>query len=200
MEKHSVSLLSYPFAHLDLLSETSVFWLFFLLFFSSLTPSHLCFSSVHIVGSLISKLPSTIFCGDDPPTIGLPAVLDAHQGTRLFTHGHIWIVHPVTIQVTLQNEAVTALAISSLQERGIDGMLTKTRWVRKKTVGEISIHILRLLCCEQKGTRLLKHSRLGMGQVHQPSMDGLIWKYAIFVGPLVPQFGSFWFTPEMFQT
>ena len=38
----------------------------------------------------------------------------------------------MTIQVTLQNEAVTALAISSLQERGIDGMLTKTRGVRKK--------------------------------------------------------------------
>lgn len=70
----------------------------------------------------------------------------------------------------------------------------------KKTVGEISIHILRLLCCGQKGTRLLKHSRLGMGQVHQPSMDGLIWKYAIFVGPLVRQFGSIWIHSDLPRT
>ena len=45
------------FAHLDLLSsETFSFLIFFLLLFSS----HLCFSSVHIVGSLTSKLPSII--------------------------------------------------------------------------------------------------------------------------------------------
>ena len=54
LEKHSVSRLSYLFAHLDLL--------FFDLLSSSLLfsdSSHLCFSFVHIVGSLISKLPST---------------------------------------------------------------------------------------------------------------------------------------------
>ena len=42
-----------PFAHLDLLSsETFSFLIFFLLLFSLSDSSHLCFSSVHIVGSL----------------------------------------------------------------------------------------------------------------------------------------------------
>ena len=59
MEKHSVSRLSYLFAHLHLLSSDS--------FSSDLLSSNLsllsgsallCFSSVHIVGSLTSKLPS----------------------------------------------------------------------------------------------------------------------------------------------
>jgi hypothetical protein len=49
LEKHSVSRLSYLFAHLHLLSSDLS-----LLSASSL----LCFSSVHIVGSLTSKLPS----------------------------------------------------------------------------------------------------------------------------------------------
>ena len=60
-KKHSVSRLSYLFAHLHLLSSDS--------FSSTLLSSNLsllsasallCFSSVHIVGSLTSKLPSTI--------------------------------------------------------------------------------------------------------------------------------------------
>ena len=59
MEKHSVSRLSYLFAHLHLLSSDS--------FSSDLLSSNLsllsasallCFSSVHFVGSLTSKLPS----------------------------------------------------------------------------------------------------------------------------------------------
>ena len=50
LEKHSVSRLSYLFAHLHLLSSD---------LFSS-DSSHLCFSTVHIVGSFTSKLPSTI--------------------------------------------------------------------------------------------------------------------------------------------
>ena len=59
MEKHSVSRPSYLFAHLHLLSSDS--------FSSDLLSSNLslpsasallCFSSVHIVGSLTSKLPS----------------------------------------------------------------------------------------------------------------------------------------------
>ena len=59
LEKHSVSRLSYLFAHLHLLSSDS--------FSSDLLSSNLsllsasallCFSSVHIVGSLTSKLPS----------------------------------------------------------------------------------------------------------------------------------------------
>ena len=61
MEKHSVSRLSYLFAHLHLLSSDS--------FSSDLLSSNLsllsassllCFSSLHIVGSLTSKLPSII--------------------------------------------------------------------------------------------------------------------------------------------
>ena len=56
-EKHTVLRLSYLFAHLDLLSsEAFSFLIFFLLLFSD--SSHLCFLSVHIVGSLTSKLPS----------------------------------------------------------------------------------------------------------------------------------------------
>ena len=47
-KKHSASRLSYLFAHLHLLSSD---------LFSS-DSSHLCFSTVHIVGSFTSKLPS----------------------------------------------------------------------------------------------------------------------------------------------
>ena len=54
MEKHSVSRLSYLFAHLYLLSSYSFSSNLSLLYASSL----LCFSSLHIVGSLTSKLPS----------------------------------------------------------------------------------------------------------------------------------------------
>ena len=50
LEKHCVSRLSYLFAHLHLLSSD---------LFSS-DSSHLCFSTVHIVGSFTSKLPSMI--------------------------------------------------------------------------------------------------------------------------------------------
>ena len=67
MEKHSVLRLSYLFTHLHLLSSDS--------FSSTLLSSNLsllsasallCFSSVHIVGSLTSKLPSTILSSDAP--------------------------------------------------------------------------------------------------------------------------------------
>ena len=50
LEKHSESRLSYLFAHLPLLSSD---------LFSS-DSFHLCFSTVHIVGSFTSKLPSII--------------------------------------------------------------------------------------------------------------------------------------------
>ena len=50
LEKHSESRLSYLFAHLPLLSSDLV----------SSDSSHLCFSTVHIVGSFTSKLPSMI--------------------------------------------------------------------------------------------------------------------------------------------
>ena len=57
LEKHSVSRLSYLFAHLHLLSSDS-FSSTLLSSNLSLLSSLLCFSSVHIVGSLTSKLPS----------------------------------------------------------------------------------------------------------------------------------------------
>ena len=59
MEKHSESRLSYFFAHLHLLPSHSFSSLIFsLLFFSSLTLPASAIPSVHIVGRLISKLPS----------------------------------------------------------------------------------------------------------------------------------------------
>ena len=61
MEKHSVSRLSYLFAHLHLLSSDSFSSTLLSSDLSLLSASALlCFSSVHIVGSLTSKLPSTI--------------------------------------------------------------------------------------------------------------------------------------------
>ena len=61
-QKHSVSRLSDLFPCIFFLLTLSFLWSS--LFFSSLLfsdSSHLCFSSVHIVGSLTSKLPSMIF-------------------------------------------------------------------------------------------------------------------------------------------
>ena len=61
LEKHSVSRLSYLFAHLHLLSSYSFSSTLLSSDLSLLSASSLlCFSSVHIVGSLTSKLPSTI--------------------------------------------------------------------------------------------------------------------------------------------
>ena len=62
MEKHSVSRLSYLFSHLHLLSSYSFSSTLLSSNLSLLSASSLlCFSSVHIVGSLTSKLPS-IMC------------------------------------------------------------------------------------------------------------------------------------------
>ena len=84
--KHSVSRLSYLFAHLHLLSSDS--------FSSTLLSSNLsllsasallCFSSVHIVGSLTSKLPSTIILHISTPfTEGI----DRHILIILIEFGH----------------------------------------------------------------------------------------------------------------
>ena len=60
LEKHSVSRLSYLFAHLHLLSSDSFSSLIFSLLIFLFSLPLLCFSSVHIVGSLTSKLPSII--------------------------------------------------------------------------------------------------------------------------------------------
>ena len=59
LEKHSVSRLSYLFTHLHLLSSDSFSSTLLSSNLSLLSASSLlCFSSVHIVGSLTSKLPS----------------------------------------------------------------------------------------------------------------------------------------------
>ena len=61
LEKHSVSRLFYLFAHLHLLSSDAFSsQIFFLLPFSSLPLPTSAASSVHIVRSLTSKLPSVI--------------------------------------------------------------------------------------------------------------------------------------------
>ena len=63
LEKHSVSRLSYLFAHLHLLSSYSFSSTPLSSNLSLLSASALlCFSSVHIVGSLTSKLPSISWC------------------------------------------------------------------------------------------------------------------------------------------
>ena len=64
-KKHSVSRLSYLFAHLHLLSSYSFSSTLLSSNLSLLSASSLlCFSSVHIVGSLTSKLSSIILCND----------------------------------------------------------------------------------------------------------------------------------------
>ena len=60
MEKHSESRLSYLFAHLHLLSSDSFSSDLLSSDLFSSDSSHLCFSTVHIVGSFASKLPSII--------------------------------------------------------------------------------------------------------------------------------------------
>ena len=66
LEKHTVSRLSYLFTHLHLLSSYSFSSTLLSSNLSLLSASSLlCFSSVHIVGSLTSKLPST-----KPPRFG----------------------------------------------------------------------------------------------------------------------------------
>ena len=63
LEKHSVSRLSYLFTHLHLLSSYSFSSTLLSSNLSLLSASSLlCFSSVHIVGSLTSKLPSINEC------------------------------------------------------------------------------------------------------------------------------------------
>ena len=72
--KNTVFPLSYLFAHLDLLSSKTFSFLIFFLLFSYLLfsdSSHLCFSHVHIVGSLTSKLPSNMVYQHFPPEVAI---------------------------------------------------------------------------------------------------------------------------------
>ena len=110
-KKHSVSRLSYLFAHLYLLSSDS--------FSSDLLSSNLpllsasallCFSSLHIVGSLTSKLPSIKFkgffsetqkrlsgeCGYGAPTAVLWRVFWNSQG-RVGRARYDWFINDISI-------------------------------------------------------------------------------------------------------
>ena len=74
-KKHSVSRLSYLFAHLHLLSSDSFSSTLLSSNLSLLSdPFHLCFSSVHIVGSLTFKLLSIMIC-----FMNYPCVFDNKQ-------------------------------------------------------------------------------------------------------------------------
>ena len=85
MEKHSVLRLSYLFSHLHLLSSYSFSSTLLSSNLSLLSASSLlCFSSVHIVGSLTSKLPSTIPQMDNLGKIGENAPLLAPLKQTLF--------------------------------------------------------------------------------------------------------------------
>ena len=97
LEKHSVSRLSYLFAHLHLLSSYS--------FSSTLLSSNLlssnppllsassllCFSSVHIVGSLTSKLPSITHLWKINILVGKPTVNGNFQYPCEITRGY-WLL------------------------------------------------------------------------------------------------------------
>ena len=81
MEKHNVSRLSYLFTHLHLLSSYSFSSTLLSSNLSLLSASSLlCFSSVHIVGNLTSKLPSTrkeLACAVRQPGLCVRALCEA---------------------------------------------------------------------------------------------------------------------------
>ena len=106
MEKHSESRLSYLFAHLYLLSSDS--------FSSTLLSSNLsllsasallCFSSVHIVGSLTSKLPSTT-------TLHYTTLITSNYTTLRYTPLHYTTLHCAALHYTTatQTTATTTKA------------------------------------------------------------------------------------------
>ena len=97
LEIHSESRLSYLFAHLHLLSSD---------LFSS-DSSHLCFSTVHIVGSFTSKLPSIMnpnyksFCVDLRPLKVLhPSCLRCFS-VLISMHMHIYIYTHLLLSLSL---------------------------------------------------------------------------------------------------
>ena len=94
--KHSESRLSYLFAHLHLLSSDLV----------SSDSSHLCFSTVHIVGSFTSKLPSMRYCTvetndglgapwKDQPGVCQPFPMEQCQNhtSPFLVHSTEWLCH-----------------------------------------------------------------------------------------------------------
>ena len=98
------------FAHLDLLSsETFSFLIFFL---SSSLPfsdsSHLCFQSVHIVGSLTSKFPSIIITTNDD---------DHHHHSYNYNYSYITLHYNTLIKLlymTATNTTTTTLHYTTL--------------------------------------------------------------------------------------
>ena len=127
MEKHSVSRLSYLFAHLYLLSSYS--------FSSDLLSSNLpllsasallCFSSVHIVGSLTSKLPSTRGY-THLKNIGLETIFPLNTHSQGFPGYPRWITrkfhgtHPVLFPLARLEVGVQLFGIQDEEMKGDAG-------------------------------------------------------------------------------
>ena len=112
-KKHSVSRLSYLFAHLHLLSSDLV----------SSDSSHLCFSTVHIVGSFTSKLPSTISLlisiVRPPPCTPPPAFmccfffLSAPFAT--YSHSFFWVHLTIFLLISIESCACVLLSCYALR-------------------------------------------------------------------------------------
>ena len=116
LEKHNVSRLSYLFAHLHLLSSDS--------FSSTLLSSNLsllsasallCFSSVHIVGSLTSKLPSISYSVHNThfldPSSSLPYLHHPPSFQLQLQAGDFQPFAPRAVQVCVDIEGLGAKAM-----------------------------------------------------------------------------------------
>ena len=105
LEKHSESRLSYLFTHLHLLSSDFLpLWSSPSLIFSSLTLPISAFPSLHIVGSLTSKLPSMIHWvnASTAPRQAIPELILATVGNRWCPAFFQWatpsVHHPFTLR------------------------------------------------------------------------------------------------------
>ena len=110
--KQNESRLSYLFAHLHLLSSHSFSSLLFsLLDFSSLTLPTSAFPSVHIVGSLTSKLPSIVFNNDNQKiTIRITIIKILNPPTPLWRWRRAYWVQTATLTFVNIAVAISALA------------------------------------------------------------------------------------------
>ena len=104
LEKHSESRLSYLFAHLHLLASHSLSSLIFsLLDFSSLTLPTSAFPSLHIVGSLTSKLPSI---NDGFLKWGYPKIIVVLIGFHKSRHPPKWMVYKGNFYLEMDDDCV----------------------------------------------------------------------------------------------
>ena len=100
MEKHSVSRLAYLFAHLHLLCSYSLSSDLLSANLPLLSASALlCFSSLHIVGSLTSKLPSTILY---VITYVYIYIYHLHPSTYITLYSYVW--GSITVPVILPTQ------------------------------------------------------------------------------------------------